>query len=961
MADYSITTGPTPSTLNIRTIYDNAIQGFSDGQNAILQYSDVKMEFFVGTARTSYLPYRTNTSYYFPWWGADSGNIAEGFVANMGGATYPQFPCIGRKIANAITDEGNVADGWLAFHPASTSNGDSTKKLSIKITPQNNKTITGYKLYYQDQYVESGSIGIATGQNATEHQYARLYGANTTPPANWSYDGSFNGYAKVFSYTKTLATSVTSNDFLYINIDDAQDNLAADAGTIKMELYTYVPGQNAPTPLTFVNNTLTVANDISSTDTDIVSFLLPAGSIMYSFNVTSLLNANSITYSLDISGGANVSTGTITTTGFSLLGGNNLTPAINTTYILTLTSGSTNTYTIIGKMLGPGYTTIPYKNPVVLYTFDSNGINSGTGGSTYNAIINGTSVIDTTNKFIGTGSVSIAGGSSWTGGVGSEVNSVEIGNGITNLSTSAFTISFWLKMGSGITANPRLFHSFYGSSGQYVLWSNGSGHTSLSLFPPNQSFNPTITTYANNSFHHFVITYSSGVHKIYIDNSSPNTISASLGGNFTRFRLGGALGQGDPTIGPGNIDDFRFYNYAADATFVSYLYKLGSNTNIASLSSVPIDNLIAAGASVSQLVDTGKPINDIINAGYSIDALIKGGVSITTLITSGVSIDTLLANNVTISQMVASGVPFSQLINYAQWLDLSATSNIFNRTYVNNFVDLSGSLLIRNNGALTVGGDVSMSGNLVMSTPATSKLIINDLSLNGRLFIGKDPVQGNGNVSIQGNVNIGGDLAINNQFSGNFADGIIPTNAIIDYPSSGGDVTITGKVQTLGDVSFNGTTLQVGSSSTLKINGNIILSDQTVMNSYDNNISSGTFAQENVIFKDSRFDSVVVLGAATVTGAITTASDYRIKENVEDLDSSFTLDSLTPVEYDNILSGNHEYGVIAHELQATYPFLVQGEKDGPEYQRVSYPGLIGVMVNEVKTLKQNLETLKTRI
>jgi hypothetical protein len=249
--------------------------------------------------------------------------------------------------------------------------------------------------------------------------------------------------------------------------------------------------------------------------------------------------------------------------------------------------------------------------------------------------------------------------------------------------------------------------------------------------------------------------------------------------------------------------------------------------------------------------------------------------------------------------------------------------------------------------------DISLN---VTTTAPVPKLIINDLSLNARLFIG-------GNVSIQGNVNIGGDVSINKQFSGNFADGIIPTSAIINYPSSssGGDVTITGKVQTLGDVSFNGTTLQVGSSSTMKINGNLILSDQTVINSYDNNISSGTFAQGNVIFKDSRFDSVVVLGAATVTGTITATSDYRIKENVEDLDSSFTLDSLTPVEYDNVLSGNHEYGVIAHEMQATYPFLVQGEKDGPEYQRVSYPGLIGVMVNEVKTLKQNLDALKTRI
>jgi hypothetical protein len=356
MADYTITPA---STLNIRTIYDNTITGFSDGQNAILQYSDVKMEIFVGTERISYLPYRTNTSSYFNWWGGASGNIAEGFVANMVGLAYPPFPCIGRKISNATGDEGFVAAGWLAIHPQLQSYTNDNRKLSIKITPQNNKTITGYTLYYQDQSVEtaSSSIRIETGQNATRHQYDRLYGANTTPTANWSYVGSYEGYAKVFSYTKDLSTNpITSTDFLYVNIDDAEDLFSADAGTIKMVLNTSVPGQNTPTPLTFINNTLTVTNDISATDIDLVSFLLPAKSIMYSFNVTSLLNSNSITYSLDISGGANVSSGTITSTGVNLLGGNNLRPAVDTTYILNLTAGSTNTYTIIGKMLGPGYT-----------------------------------------------------------------------------------------------------------------------------------------------------------------------------------------------------------------------------------------------------------------------------------------------------------------------------------------------------------------------------------------------------------------------------------------------------------------------------------------------------------------------------------------------------------------------------------------------------------------------------
>ena len=857
MADYSIITGPTPSTLNIRTIYDNAIQGFSDGQNAILQYSDVKMEFFVGTARTSYLPYRTNTSYYFPWWGADSGNIAEGFVAYISGATYPQFPCIGRKIANAITDEGNVADGWLAFHPASTSNGDSTKKLSIKITPQNNKTITGYKLYYQDQYVESGSIGIATGQNATEHQYARLYGANTTPPANWSYDGSFNGYAKVFSYTKTLATSVTSNDFLYINIDDAQDNLAADGGTIKMELYTYV----TPTPLTFVNNTLTVANDISATDLDLVSFQLPAGSIMYSFNVTSLLNANSITYTLGISGGAIVSTGTITSTGVTLLGGNNLTPGVDTTYILTLTSGSTNTYTIIGKMLGPGYTTIPYAPPIIHHDFNPAGTNKGSLGSIYNITSNPTIITDPIHVQKGMGA-------HYSGETGMLPSCIMDNGGTFTTSANGFFVSLWFKHNYDMTTTryyskktkQQLLDAGYGAPSlltsttntAYVRGIINSLFFSLSNIPSvdptgsilfgyndvnpgnNNKSNPLIwSSYNGNSngvysiqsanigisdnatttpatigvfngetdFHHLVIDYGStdDTVKVYVD----NVLMTSYLNTSYQFRN---FTHGKITLQSAMLDtylnDFRIYNYAATIDFISYLYKLGSNTNIVSLSNISIDNLIAAGASLSQLVNIGKPINDIINAGYTIDELINA--------------------NVSASQLLAAGVPFSQLVNYAQWLDLSATSNIFNRTYVNNFIDLSGSLLIRNNGALTVGGDTSFNYVTLNGT----KYVANDLVVTSNLFIGND-------ISINGNLSVGGDVSINNQFSGNFANNLIPTTAIENYPSGGSNVAISGNVRIAGDVSFNGTTVDLSTNTVLQVDDYITFNDGSIMARHD--------------------------------------------------------------------------------------------------------------------------------
>jgi hypothetical protein len=107
-------------------------------------------------------------------------------------------------------------------------------------------------------------------------------------------------------------------------------------------------GNAPPTALSFVNNVLTIQNSIDSADVDKVSFDVNAGRLLISLEVTRLLNTNRISYVLDISGGSTVSSGSFTQTGFNLLNENVLEPDTNTTYILTLTSGGTNTYSILG-------------------------------------------------------------------------------------------------------------------------------------------------------------------------------------------------------------------------------------------------------------------------------------------------------------------------------------------------------------------------------------------------------------------------------------------------------------------------------------------------------------------------------------------------------------------------------------------------------------------------------------
>jgi len=89
-------------------------------------------------------------------------------------------------------------------------------------------------------------------------------------------------------------------------------------------------------------------------------------------------------------------------------------------------------------------------------------------------------------------------------------------------------------------------------------------------------------------------------------------------------------------------------------------------------------------------------------------------------------------------------------------------------------------------------------------------------------------------------------------------------------------------------------------------------------------------------------------------------SDYRIKDNVRPLtDCSFTVDHLRPVTYNNNQSNNkQDIGLIAHELQEHYPFLVNGEKDGEHNQSVNYTGLIGLLIHEIQQLKQRVSILE---
>jgi hypothetical protein len=128
----------------------------------------------------------------------------------------------------------------------------------------------------------------------------------------------------------------------------------------------------------------------------------------------------------------------------------------------------------------------------------------------------------------------------------------------------------------------------------------------------------------------------------------------------------------------------------------------------------------------------------------------------------------------------------------------------------------------------------------------------------------------------------------------------------------------------------------------LFVNGDVSMNSRLFVNS-DVSLGSRLF-----VSRDS-----YITGNVYTTSLFTT-SDYRIKQNVTSLTNIHVVDNLNPVEYYNTIKNKKDFGLIAHELQEHYPFLVNGEKDQKNYQTVDYIGLIPILINEFKLIKQSM-------
>ena len=99
-------------------------------------------------------------------------------------------------------------------------------------------------------------------------------------------------------------------------------------------------------------------------------------------------------------------------------------------------------------------------------------------------------------------------------------------------------------------------------------------------------------------------------------------------------------------------------------------------------------------------------------------------------------------------------------------------------------------------------------------------------------------------------------------------------------------------------------------------------------------------------------------GNITSSGTVTANSDVKLKKNVATVSNALDkVNLLRGVEFDYIADDKHSIGVIAQEVEAVLPDLVEGD----ETKSVAYGNLTAVLIEAVKELTAEVNTLKAEL
>jgi hypothetical protein len=193
------------------------------------------------------------------------------------------------------------------------------------------------------------------------------------------------------------------------------------------------------------------------------------------------------------------------------------------------------------------------------------------------------------------------------------------------------------------------------------------------------------------------------------------------------------------------------------------------------------------------------------------------------------------------------------------------------------------------------------------------------------------------------------------------------------FTTNTGTVTsVTGGNGLTGTVTTSGS-LAVGAGTGIDVAADAISVDVSdfMTNGVNNRVLTATGADAMNAEANMTFDgsTLAVTGAITATGDITAffTSDRNLKQNIVNIENSLDkVSKLNGVYYNwtkealeknTHLVDQKEVGVIAQDVEAVLPELVATREDGSK--AVRYERLCAVLIESIKELKKEIDTLKT--
>jgi hypothetical protein len=229
--------------------------------------------------------------------------------------------------------------------------------------------------------------------------------------------------------------------------------------------------------------------------------------------------------------------------------------------------------------------------------------------------------------------------------------------------------------------------------------------------------------------------------------------------------------------------------------------------------------------------------------------------------------------------------------------------------------------------------------------------------------------------------NVATALATNVGSSGAF----VTNEGALGTPSSGTVTNLTGTASININGTVGATTANTGKFTTLETNNALAIKYAAASGAFPVAIgATGSIPVDRGIAvyntAGAAIPFIAYTSSTTQAGYILTSgstiafvqgSDYRLKENVSDMNKLETLNkmmSIRPVNFD-WKDGNtlHNYGFLAHELQEGFPQAVHGEKDAVNEdgsirtQSVNLTALIPYLVASVQELKNQLDEVKAEL